>query len=76
MIPERIDLRAGYRIEVLPTILPRDQWAATLHERRQGKRVTYRKVGPHVLAASPEAAARDLLTAINEGLLSGVEVVA
>lgn len=76
MSDEIVDLRDGFRIEVVPCVLPKDQWAATLHRRRYtpGDRTTYKKVGPNVLAASPEAAARDLLTAVNEGLLPGVEL--
>lgn len=77
MSDEIVDLRDGFRIEVVPCLLPKDEWAATLHRRRYtpGERTTYKKVGPNVLAKTPEAAAGDLLRAVNEGLLPGVELV-
>lgn len=74
--PVRIDLRNrfGFRVEVVPCILPDGQWAARLMQRRDGARTTYKAVGPNILASSPEAAVRDLMTAVNQGLLPGVEV--
>lgn len=74
-----VDLRDGFRIEVIPMVAPRGEFGARLAERRytvDGDRARnrWKDAGPLVVAASPEQAAQDLLKAINEGLLPDVEV--
>lgn len=73
-----VDLRRGYRIEVTATILPKDQYAARLMERRDSDsgRTTYKQVGPNVLASHADRAAMDLLNAVNTGQLPGVDTIA
>lgn len=78
MTDEIVDLRDGFRIEVVPLVMPAGQYEARLYRRRftPGDRTTWKQVGPLVVADTPEQAARDLMTAINEGLLPGVQVSA
>lgn len=72
---EIVDLRDGFRVEVTPLVMPAGKFEARLFRRRYtpGDRTTWKQVGPMVVADGPEAAAQDLLTAVNEGLLAGVE---
>ena len=72
----RIDLRDGFRIETAALVMPAGQYEARLYVPKVGARVTWKQVGPMVVAGSPEQAATDMLTALNRGLLPGVEAAA
>lgn len=72
-----VDLRDGYRIEVEPMVFPAGEFGARLSRRchTPGDRTTWKKVNhPLVLSNTAEGAARDLLMALNQGMLFGVEV--
>lgn len=72
----QVDLRQGYRIEITPMISPAGKFGATLQTRdTSGARPRWKDVKhPIVVADTPEAAQSDLATAMNQGLLPGVEV--
>lgn len=75
---EVVDLRDGYRVEVEPLIAPAGEFGARLYRRcyTPGDRTTWKKVKhPVVIAKTAEGAARDLLAAMNTGLLPGVVVI-
>lgn len=76
MPSDKIDLRDGFRIEVAPLIAPKGEFGACLYRTRKTSsgRTSWRRVGNIVVAGTPEKAANDILTAMNQGLLPGVEV--
>lgn len=72
-----VDLRKGFRVEVEAMVMPQGEFGARLYTAngryKDSKRIRWKQAGPIVVAATPEQAARDLLAAMNEGLLKGVE---
>lgn len=73
---ETVDLRDGYRIEVEPMVFPAGEFGARLYKPSPTGKGRWKRVGHMVIAGTPEQAARDLMTAMNRGLLPGIEVSA
>jgi hypothetical protein len=71
-----VDLREGFRVEVEALVLPAGEYGARLYAPRTSAsgRTTWKQAGPMLVAGTPEKAAKDLLAAMNTGLLTGVEV--
>lgn len=72
----KVDLRDGCRIEVTPMIRPAGQFGATLQTRvRSGDRWRWKDVKhPVVVSTFPAGAMDDLLSALVNGVLPGIEV--
>jgi hypothetical protein len=75
---DKADLRLGYRIEVEALVMPLGEFGARLYTPRKtpAGRVKWEQRGPIMISGTPESAARDLLEAINQGLVEGVEIAA